>query len=103
MIMELSMLSEVSGTYMFLTITKEIWEVVQQTYSKVKDVTLVYEIKIKNSAKKQGNLPVIEYYKIMKSLWLEHYFYQDIKTKCSEDVVILQKVVERERIFEFLG
>jgi len=45
---------------------------------------------------------VIEYYNTMKSLWLELDYYQDFKMQCSDDVVILKKYMEIERIFEFL-
>jgi len=38
-----SMMSEVCGPYMF-TITKDIWEVMRHTYSKVKDVALIHKI-----------------------------------------------------------
>jgi uncharacterized Zn finger protein len=51
---------------------------------------------------KQGNMMVIEYYNTMKSLWLELDYYQDFKMQCSDDVVILKKYMEIERIFEFL-
>lgn len=98
-----SMLLEVRGTYMFLTTAKEIWEVVWQSYSKVKDVALFFEIKIKISATKQGNLSAIEYYTTLKNLWLELDYYHNIKMMCSEDVVMLQKFVERKKIFEFLA
>ena len=47
------MIPEVSGMYIFLTTTKKIWEAVRQTYSKVQDVALIYEIKTKISATKQ--------------------------------------------------
>jgi uncharacterized Zn finger protein len=51
---------------------------------------------------KQGNMMVIEYYNTMKSFWLELDYYQDFKMQCSDDVVILKKYMEIERIFEFL-
>ena len=41
------MLPEVSGTCVFLTAAREIWETVRQTYSKMQDTTLIYEIKTK--------------------------------------------------------
>ena len=47
-----SMLPEISGTCMFLTMAKEIWKTVRQTYSKVCDATQIYEIKQKNSTTK---------------------------------------------------
>jgi hypothetical protein len=52
---------------------------------------------------KQGNMMVIEYYNTMKSFWLELDYYQDFKMQCSDDVVILKKNMEIERIFEFLA
>jgi hypothetical protein len=98
-----SIMPEVCGPYMFLVITKDIWDVVRQTYSKVKDVALIYEIKAKLSMTKQGNMMVIEYYNTMKSFWLELDYYQDFKMQCNDDAVILKNYVERERIFEFLA
>lgn len=87
---------------MFLSTTSEIWEAVRQTYSKVQDAALIYEVKIKLSTTKQGNLSVIEYYNLMKGFWLELDYYHDFKMKYSEDAAILKQYVERERIFEFL-
>jgi len=68
-----SMMPEVSGPYMFRTTAKDIWEVVRQTYSKVKDVALIYEIKTKLSVTKQGTMSVIEYDNIMKDFCYERF------------------------------
>ncbi|KAL6345553.1 hypothetical protein AAG906_017280 [Vitis piasezkii] len=51
-----SMLLDVSGTCMFLTRAREIWETVRQTYSKMQDVALIYEIKTKITTKQGLNL-----------------------------------------------
>ena len=59
----------------------------------------VYEIETKISATKQGTLSIIEYDKYEKKLRLELDYYQDIKIKCSEDAIMLQKFVKMERIF----
>ena len=93
---------EVCGPYMFLNIAKDVWDAVRRTYSKVKDVALIYEIKTKLSMTKQDNMIVLEYYNTMKSFQLELDYYQDFKMKCN-DVVILKNYIERERIFEFLA
>ena len=98
-----SIMPKVYGPYMFLITTKNIWDAVRQTYSKVKDVALIYQIKTKLSMTKQGNMMVIEYYNTMKRFQLELDYYQDFKIQCSDDVVILKKYVEIERIFEFLA
>lgn len=42
------MVLEISDTCMFLKLVKEIWEVVQQTYSKAKDVAQIYNVKVKS-------------------------------------------------------
>ncbi|GFZ12770.1 hypothetical protein Acr_23g0011550 [Actinidia rufa] len=98
-----SMTPEVSRTCMFLTTAREVWETIRQTYSKMQDAALIYEIRTKLNTTKQGNLSATEYYSTMKGLWLELDYYQNFKMKCGEDAAMLQKFVERERIFEFLA
>jgi len=39
------MIPEISDTCMFLNLAKEIWEAVEQTYSKDKDGVQIYEVK----------------------------------------------------------
>lgn len=82
-------------TCMFFTTTKEIWDVVNETYSKVCDATQIFEIKTRISATRQGD--------ILKSLWQELDHYQCLKMTCSEDAALLKRFVEKERIFEFLA
>ncbi|TXG53873.1 hypothetical protein EZV62_019129 [Acer yangbiense] len=98
-----SMQPEIGGTYMFLTTAKDIWEAVKQSYSKVQDAAQIYELKTKISSTKQGSLSVIEYYNLLKSLWLELDHYQNLKMKCGDDIATLREYVECERIFEFLA
>lgn len=38
---------EISGACMFFTTAREIWEAIQQTYSKVRDFVPIFEIKVK--------------------------------------------------------
>ena len=64
-----SMIPEISDTCMFLATAKDIWDAIQQTYSKAKDAAQVYEVKVKTMAAKQGNKTVIEYANQLKSLW----------------------------------
>jgi hypothetical protein len=69
----------------------------------VKDVALIYEIKMKLSVTKQCTMMVIEYYNTIRGFWLELNYYQDFKMQCSEYAIILKNYMERERIFEFLA
>ena len=58
-----------------------------------------FELKVKISTTKQGTQSVIEYHNVMKNPWQEVDYYQNIQMKCSKDSAMLQKFVERERIF----
>ncbi|TXG53836.1 hypothetical protein EZV62_019092 [Acer yangbiense] len=69
----------------------------------ISDAAQLYELKTKISSTKQGSLSVIEYYNLLKSLWLELDHYQNLKMKCGDDIATLREYVERERIFEFLA
>ncbi|XP_030518235.1 uncharacterized protein LOC115731700 [Rhodamnia argentea] len=98
-----SMQPEISKNYMFLPTAKEIWEAVRQSYSKVQDVAVIYELKTKASTTKQGNRSVTEYYNLKRGLWLEIDHNLNIQMRCVEDTNTLRNHMERDRIFEFLA
>ena len=62
-----SMTPEISDTCMFLPSAKAIWDTVYQTYSKVHDAALIYEIKTKTTATKQGTKSVTEYANLLQN------------------------------------
>ena len=95
--------SEISQTCLFLSTAKEVWDAVHQTYSRVRDAAQIYEIKTRISGFKQGSKSVTEYSTAMKSLWLELDHSRSIKMKCSEDVAILKRFMEQERVYEYLA
>ena len=97
-----SMAPEISDTCMFLSTSKEIWDTIQQTYSKTKDTAQVYDVKVKTMAAKQGNKTVTEYANQLKSLWQELDHYKVIKTKCPKDAAMLKAFIEQDRIYDFL-
>lgn len=97
-----SMTPEISDTCMFLASAKDIWDALYQTYSKAKDAARVYEVKVKTVAAKQGNKTVTEYANMLQNLWQELDHYRVLKTKCSEDAVILKKFIEKDRVYDFL-
>ena len=80
-----SMTPEISITCMFLATTKDIWDTIQQMNSKARDVTQVYEVKVKMIAAKQRSKTVTEYANQLKALWQELDHYRVIKNKCLED------------------
>lgn len=97
-----SMVPEISDTMMFMANAKDIWNAVQETYSKAKDAAQVYEVKVKTMAAKQGSKTVTEYANQLKSLWQELDHYRVIKTKCPEDATILKEFIEQDRVYDFL-
>ena len=62
------MVLEISDTYMFLKSTKQIWEPVEQTYSKAKDTAQIYDVKVKIVVVKQGNKLITKYANQLTSL-----------------------------------
>ena len=85
---------EVSENYMFLASAKEIWDIVKQTYSKVQNASVIFEIKTNISSTRHVSLIVTKYYNKMNGLWLELDHYQDIKMVCSEDAATLSCILE---------
>ncbi|XP_071918696.1 uncharacterized protein [Coffea arabica] len=83
-----SMLSEISDTCMFLPTAQDIWTAIRQTYSKEGDAALIYEIKTKISATKQGNLSVTQYANLLQNL--------------CEDAATLKNFIEKDRVYDFL-
>lgn len=79
------MVLEISDTcmFMFLSTSKEIWDVVNETYSKAKDAAQVNEVKVKTMAAKQGNRTVTEYANQLEALWMEHK--NQVFCKCSKE------------------
>ncbi|KAL6328809.1 hypothetical protein AAG906_003826 [Vitis piasezkii] len=93
-----SMILEISDTCMFLATAKDIWNAIQQTYSKARDAAQVYEVKVKNVAAKQGDKTVTEYANQLKSLWQELDHYRILgkqEVSCFNEVVAL--IQERKR------
>ena len=93
---------EISFTCMFLATTKDIWDIIQQTYSQPRDASQVYEVKVKTIAAKQGSKTVTEYANQLKTLWQELDHYRVIKTKCLEDAAVLKDFIEQDRVYDFL-
>jgi len=98
-----SMLPEISDTVMFFTTSKDIWEVINLTYSKVKDAAQIYEIRARVAATKQGSKTITEYANMLQTLWQELDHYQCLKMKCSEDAALHKRFVEKEQIYDFLA
>ena len=97
-----SMIPEISDTCMFLATAKDIWDTIEQTYSKARDAAQVYEVKVKTIAAKQESKTVTEYANQLKTLWQELDHYRVIKTKCPEDAFVLKDFIKQDRVYAFL-
>ncbi|KAJ0089486.1 hypothetical protein Patl1_13519 [Pistacia atlantica] len=85
-----SMKPFIEKTYLFLSTTKDVWDVVRETYSMVKIPSQIFEIKTRLWQMKQGEKKVTIYYMEMTSLWQEL------------DLSFEEEWLENERVFEFL-
>ena len=81
---------------MFLSTAREVWETIQQTYSKTKDASVIFDVKTKINGTKQGQLTITEYYNLMRGLWLKFDQYQAIKMVCQEDTATLNRILKRD-------
>lgn len=96
-----SMNPEISDTIMFLSTAKEIWDAIEQTYSKNKLFAHVYDVKVKTLAGKYGNKFVTEYANHLKSFWMELDYYKVIKTNFVEDATVLKETIEQDMVYDF--
>jgi hypothetical protein len=97
-----SMQPEISQGYLFLHTAKEVWDVAAQTYSKVGNVALKYDLKRQIHSLTQGDWLVANYFHKLRSLWQELDHYQNLQPMCAADAVQIE-MIEEERIYEFLG
>ena len=61
-----------------------------------------FEIKLDIRTTKQGNLSVTEYFNVLVELWHEIDLFQTISWECTADSIKYNKMIEKDRIFDFL-
>lgn len=86
---------------MFQNSAKDIWDALQQTYSKAKDAAWVYEVKVKTMVVKQDNKTVAKYANMLQNLWHELDHHRVIEIRRSEDAMILKNLLKRIIFFIF--
>jgi len=92
---------EISQGYFFLHTAKEVWDAAAQTYSKVGNTTLKYDLKCRTHGLTQGDFLVVTYFHKLHNLCQELDHYQNLQPMCAIDATQI-KMIE-ERIYEFLG
>ncbi|KAH9657194.1 retrovirus-related pol polyprotein from transposon RE1 [Citrus sinensis] len=98
-----SMEQEIGQTYLFLPTAKDLWDVVTETYSDLGNSAQIYDLKTRIRETKQGSQGVTKYYNILKGLWQELDQYYDGEWECAADSAKYKKMLEKERVFEFLA
>nr|CAD1822861.1 unnamed protein product [Ananas comosus var. bracteatus] len=99
-----SMQPAIARGYLFFDTACKIWSAAAQTYSKVGNDALVYEIRKKKLHEtKQGDMTIAQYFSELSSLWQELDYYQDFNAECPSDATKFQKLMEKERVYDFLA
>src|SRR5262249_44784276 len=52
---------------------------------------------------KQGEMTISQYFSELNGLWQELDYYQDFQAICTEDAVKFQKLLAKERVYDFLA
>ncbi|XP_052197933.1 uncharacterized protein LOC127804888 [Diospyros lotus] len=97
-----SMEPKIGRTYLFYKIAKEVWDAVQSLYSDMENTAQCFEVRSALKTTRQGNNSVTDYYNILSELWHEMDLNYDINWEFIEDGVKYAKMVEKERVFDFL-
>ena len=74
-----SMKLAIGKTYMFLPMTKDVWDAIRKTYSDAENAFQIFELKTRLWQMKQGDRKVTEYYTEMLGLW------QELDLNCKEE------------------
>ena len=98
-----SMVPDIANTCLFLSTAKEIWDTLVQTYTHVGDVYHMYGLRVRIQATKQVESSVTTYFNQLHSLWQEFDYYNPIEMESEAETIKLKKLIEKERIFEFLA
>nr|XP_009774423.1 PREDICTED: uncharacterized protein LOC104224462 [Nicotiana sylvestris]XP_016490473.1 PREDICTED: uncharacterized protein LOC107810229 [Nicotiana tabacum] len=82
---------------------KKIWNLARPSYSRKGNDAQIFEIRNKIPVTTQGELTVTDYCSKLSGLRQEIDYYQDLQAKCSNDAVLFQQLIEKERVYDFLA
>ena len=72
-------------TYLFYETTKEIWDLVQEMFSDLKNSSQCFELRLAIRTTKQGMISVTEYFNILVELWHEMNMFYTVSWTRLED------------------
>jgi len=95
------MTPKISDAYIFMRQLRRHGIAVKQIIPKLEcDAPQINEIKIRISNTKQGNYSISEYAHTLQNLWQELDHYELFEAKCNEDVDLLRRYKEKDRIYQ---
>ena len=86
----------IGKTYIFLPTTKDVWDVIRETYSDAENTSQIFELKMRLWQMKQGDWEVTEYYTEMLGLWQDLDLNCEEEWECTGDSVRFKKKMENE-------
>ena len=98
-----SMETSLGRSYLFLPTASEIWSAVKETYSDLGNAAQLFEIKTRLRKARQGEKTVTQYYTDLRTLWQELDLYCNYEWSCPTGSTLYQKMVEKDRVFDFLA
>ena len=93
----------IERTYLFYKIAKEIWDSIQDIYLDLENSSQCFEIRSTIRTTRQGNLNVNDYFNILVELWHEMDLFYTINWECFVDNTKYSKMIEKDRVFDFLN
>ncbi|KAJ7961445.1 Retrovirus-related Pol polyprotein from transposon TNT 1-94 [Quillaja saponaria] len=98
-----SMQPQISRGYLLLDSADKMWTALCQTYSQVRNDIQVFELRKKLHETKQGELTIAQYFAELSGLWQELDYYQEYQLVHHADAASYKKVVDKERVYDFLA
>ncbi|KAJ7954402.1 Retrovirus-related Pol polyprotein from transposon TNT 1-94 [Quillaja saponaria] len=98
-----SMQPQISRGYLLLDSADKMWTALCQTYSQVGNDIQVFELRKKLHETTQGELTIAQYFAELSGLWQELDYYQEYQPVHPADAASYKKVVDKERVYDFLA
>ena len=96
------MVPSVAQVMSFFETAQEIWKTIVRTYFQQGNTAQAFELKCKVRTLRQGELSDNAYIAELQHLWSELDFYRSFKAYYANDATEFKKIIDEERIFDFL-
>lgn len=87
---------EISRTYLFQETARDIWKLVQETYSKAGNATRVFKLMVRIQATKQGTQSMAVCYNNLQLMWQDLDHSQHLELTCPACTALITKMLERD-------